>query len=209
MKASVLIPVKSLANGKSRLSKKLSGSQREALMILLFRHVVTTIKKSKEDLAIFVVSNDPKISALAKTFRINHIYEKRPGHNRALTEAAKQINPAIPLLTISADLPFINEKDISELLSLIDKTDAVLVASKEKTGTNALLLKKPLLIPYLFGKNSFPKFITELDKKHIAYKTYNTDSLAFDIDTVEDLEKFKSQLKNEDSVLHKFYNNVV
>lgn len=209
MKTTVLIPVKSLTTGKSRLSKKLTGSQREQLILLLFRHVVTTLKKTKNELLIFVVSNDPTIIATAKTLHINHIYEKQPGHNTALTNAATEINPTYPLLTISADLPFITEEDVTKLISLLGKTDAVVVASKEKTGTNALLLKKPLLIPYLFGKNSFSKFIAALDKKNLTHKTFYTDTLAFDIDTVEDLKKFKSQLKKEGSVLHKFYKNVV
>lgn len=209
MKTSVLIPVKSLAHGKSRLAKVLSDSHRELLIVLLFKRMVEMIKKSKNDVNIFVVSNDAVIIKLANTFHINHIYEKHPGHNRALTEAAKQLDPAIPLLTISADLPFITEKDITALISLIGEKDAVLVPSKEKTGTNAVLVKKPLLIPYLFGKQSFSKFTEILQGKSIAFTTFYSESLAFDIDTAQDLALFKSKIQNRKSVLHKFYFNGV
>jgi 2-phospho-L-lactate guanylyltransferase len=209
MKTTVLIPVKTLETGKSRLTEILTPKQRETLIVLLFRHVTTVIKNSSAVGDIFVVSNDPEIIKLAITLKINHIFEKNPGHNVALTDAAKQVNQNMPLMTISADLPFVSEVDIDQLLSLRGDTDAVLVPSKEKTGTNAILLKKPLLIPYLFGVNSFSKFEGVLLKKNLTYKTYSNHNMAFDIDTSPDFEYFKSHIQDDHILLHKYYDKVL
>lgn len=192
MKATILIPVKTLASAKSRLTKFLSTDKREKLVLEMLQHVIETIKTSDAQYEIFVVTNDKRVETLAKKFDTKIIHEKNPGQNRALTFAAKQINYHAPVLTISEDLPLLKSDDIKNLFLLMKETNIVLAPSKEKTGTNAILMRKPLLIPYQFGKNSLSKFITSAENNKYNYKLYENETIAFDVDTVQDLEKIQT-----------------
>jgi 2-phospho-L-lactate guanylyltransferase len=192
MKATILIPAKTLASAKSRLTKHLSREKREKLVLEMLQHVIETVKASDSQYEIFVVTNDQKVETLANSFETKIIQEKNPGQNRALTFAAKQINQHMPVLTISEDLPLLKSSDIKNLFLLMKDTDIVLAPSKEKTGTNAILMRQPLLIPYQFGKNSLTKFISSTKNEKQRYKLYEKETIAFDIDTVQDLEKMQT-----------------
>jgi 2-phospho-L-lactate guanylyltransferase len=188
MKATVLIPVKSLTSAKSRLTKYLTAFQKEKLVLGMLQHVIETIKKTDEHFEIFVVTMDPKIQNLAKSLNAKIISEKNPGQNRALTFAAKQLNRDIPLLTISADLPLLKTNDIKNLFLLMKAKDIVLAPSKEKTGTNAILMQRPMQVPYQFGKQSLDKFIHSAEKQKLRYQLYANKTIAFDIDTIQDMQ---------------------
>jgi 2-phospho-L-lactate guanylyltransferase len=197
MKATVIIPVKVLPAAKSRLAEYVNNEEREALVLTMLRHVLQTVKAADDELEIVVVSTDQKVYALATSLGIKTIPEKIIGHNHALRYAANQLDPSLPLLTISADLPLVKPHDINHIFLLGKTNDVVLAASKEGTGTNALLLRKPLLLPYLFGTNSLGKFVTAAEKQHLKYSIYNSASIAFDVDTIDDL-------KNSE-FLHKYH----
>ena len=191
MNATVLIPIKALKNAKSRLAKHINPEQRELLTLLLLEHVIKIVKAVDNDLEIFIVSFDKKVIETANVLGIKSISEKISGHNRSLTFAAKKIDQNKPVLTLSADLPLLTKNDIEQLFLLSKKNDIVLAQSKEKTGTNAVMMKTPLLIPYQFGENSLIKFISSAKEQSLTVKTYFHDSFAFDIDTIKDLEKLQ------------------
>jgi len=189
MNATVLIPVKSLTYAKSRLAGYLNISEREQLVVSMLIHVIEILKISDNQFTIYIVTSDPKVKKLANSIKVNIIQEKNTGHNQALTYAAKQIDQNQPLLTISADLPLVDVSDITQLFSLLKNSDVVLAPSKEETGTNAILMRKPLVVPYRFGKESLKKFITEIKGNKLKYHLYNNETIAYDVDTEKDLKK--------------------
>lgn len=209
MKASVLIPVKSLDAAKSRLANKLSKYQRVTLITLMLRHIILTILSYDPNISVFVVSKDTNILKLAASLKVHSILEKNTGHNIALKDAAQQLNQSLPILTISADIPFLTKDDLKNMFTLLKTFNCVLASAKEKTGTNAILLKKPLTIPYLFGKNSYEKFKTEIGKKNLSYTTYRNDTISFDLDTNADYIYFKETLNTKNILLQKYYKKVV
>jgi 2-phospho-L-lactate/phosphoenolpyruvate guanylyltransferase len=189
MKVSVLIPVKSLTSAKSRLAKNLSHVKRTELVLQMLRHVLETIKSINDEYEIFVVTSDQKIKKFAKSFGAKIIEEETPDHNRALTYAAKNINQRLPLVTISADLPLLTTNDIKQMILFLKNNDVVLAPSKEAIGTNAIVMREPSLVPYQFGKNSLSKFINSAKKQKLRFQLYKSETIAFDVDTVQDLEK--------------------
>lgn len=96
------------------------------------------------------------------------------------------------LLTISADLPLITQEDIRALIQEAEQHQLVLVSSSDGTGTNALLTRPPLAIPYLFGINSLSAYIRAARAHHITYTLYHNTHLAFDVDTPEDIQKLEN-----------------
>lgn len=197
MKTTVLIPVKALTDAKSRLADYLTDKEREKLVLEMLRHVLQTVKSANADLNPILVSSDKKICVLAASLQVKTFPEIVSGHNEALTKAAEQVDPSIPLLTLSADLPLITLHNIEKMVTLGQSQEVVLAPSKEGTGTNALLLRKPLLLPYVFGINSLKKFISEAKKEKLSYALYQDPSIAFDVDTIKDIQ--------DSHFLHKFH----
>lgn len=95
------------------------------------------------------------------------------------------------LLTISADLPLLSQEDIQALVRQAEDYRVVLASSSDGTGTNALLTRPALALPYLFGPNSLPTYIRAARQQQLSYTCYHNPNLAFDIDTFEDVQRLE------------------
>lgn len=193
MDCRALIPVKPLYIAKSRLHQHLNADQRTSLVLKMLGHVLITLQMAKQVQKIYVVTIDPDVISEAKRLGAIIILEELHGHNQALSTAAKQIKKEndTGLITISADIPLLTPQDIAGLLINAERNDIVLAPSKEGTGTNALFTHSPLLIPYLFGSNSFLKYLNIAQERNLHTNVYRSKTLEFDIDTIEDLQELK------------------
>ncbi|HEU5381572.1 MAG TPA: 2-phospho-L-lactate guanylyltransferase [Ktedonobacteraceae bacterium] len=217
MKYSALVPVKKLALAKGRLASHLSPQQREMLVLDMLYHVICTLCESEAFEQIYVVSSDPRVLELAQYWGAEPLAETQQGHNPALLEAARtivertiwrqeaRVSPAARstraatdprdqllnagLLTISADLPLLTQEDIFLLMRQAEHYEVVLAASSDGSGTNALLTRPPLALPYLFGPHSLAAYTQAAQVRRISYTLIHTAHLAFDIDTLVDLQK--------------------
>lgn len=195
-----VIPVKALAEAKSRLAPYLSPSQRAMLVLDMLHHVVHTLQVSGCFDAVSVVSIDAQVLELAQQWGAHTLVEEERGHNPALHAAAlKELaSGATVLLTISADLPLLRPEDIQQMVKLSHLYDVVLAPSSEGTGTNALLTQPPLAVPYVFGPNSRQDYEEEARKHHLSSVLYKSYSTAIDVDTIDELEVLK-QLEHKPS----------
>jgi 2-phospho-L-lactate/phosphoenolpyruvate guanylyltransferase len=189
VKYTALVPVKSLKEAKSRLAAHLTPEQRAALMLDMLHHVLSVLQESAVFAHVSVVSADKHVLTQAQAWGAQPLVEERAGHNPALTAAASRelMDGADALLTISADLPLLQPHDIREFVKRSQNNDIVLAPSQDRTGTNALLARPPLVLPYVFGVNSLPHYQAEAEKRNLSYNFYSTLGLALDIDTIEDI----------------------
>ena len=189
MKYTALVPVKSLREAKSRLAAHLTPEQRAMLMLEMLHHVLVVLQQSDTFEYISVVSADENVLAQAQRWGARPLFEERTGHNPALTAAAEheRRNGVEALLTISADLPLLQTQDIREMVKKVQSKDIVLAPSQDRTGTNALLVRPPLVLPYVFGVNSLPHYQAEAEKRGLGYDFHSTLGLALDIDTIDDI----------------------
>jgi 2-phospho-L-lactate guanylyltransferase len=190
MELHALIPVKSLRLAKSRLAEKFSESERSKLVLSMLDHVLETLQSCREIKKIIVVTPDELVQRHVLELGFYISTEEKPGHNPALTSAAQKEEDNRKLLTISADLPLITQEDIHKMITLSLTHDVVLAAAKDN-GTNALLLAKPLLLPYLFGKNSLEKYKNAATDLGLTVAMYQSNTMAFDVDTIADVETFR------------------
>lgn len=227
MKYSALIPVKTLELAKSRLAPYFSRQQRSTLVLHMLQHVIQTLHASEAFEQIYVVSADSRVLQLAKRWSAFPLRETRSGHNPALQAAAQtllirshafcmaihacaaqrattlDVPPACltldeGLLTISADLPLLGVEDVFALLQAAEEHQVVLASSSDGTGTNALLTRPPLALPYLFGTNSLSAYIQAAQDRHLNFMLLHNPRLALDIDTRDDIDElahFNSWLK--------------
>lgn len=190
-----LVPVKALSTVKSRLAPYLTLHQRESLVLDMLHHVLQALHESNVLEQVSVVSPDERVLERAQTWGAQPLLEERPGHNAALYAAAlrEQETGATALLTISADLPLLCPDDIRMLIERSAHYSVVLAPSQDRTGTNALLVRPPLALPYLFGLNSFQRYQQAAQKWQLNSTVYSSIGLALDIDTIDDLHALNDE----------------
>ncbi len=193
MKYSALIPVKSLATAKSRLAPSFSQHQRETLVLEMLQHVLYELQDSGLFDHVSVVSADERVLKQARIWGARALSEEQRGHNPALHAAAlrERAEGVAALLTISADLPLLSTQEIRCLFELSTQYEVVLTPSRDNTGTNAILVRPPLVVPYVFGPNSFQNYIEVARQLQLSYTTYRSTGMALDIDTIDDLDELE------------------
>jgi len=92
------------------------------------------------------------------------------------------------VLRLPLDLPLVRGSDIDELLSIeCTAPGAVIVPSRDGTGTNALLRTPPTLFPSHFGPGSFAKHCGEARRSGACLLVRRSPRLEMDIDDESDL----------------------
>jgi 2-phospho-L-lactate guanylyltransferase len=183
-----LIPVKSLNEAKSRLATHLTLHERENLVLDMLHHVLQVLRDSNVLEQITVVSPDQHVLRQAQAWGAQAVVEEMPGHNAALHAAALKEKAAgtIALLTIAGDLPLLHPSDIRMMVAQSAHYPVVLAPARDGTGTNAILVRPPLAIPYLFGANSLQRY--QQAARQLGSTIYHSIGLSLDIDTIDDLD---------------------
>jgi 2-phospho-L-lactate guanylyltransferase len=193
-RASIVIPIRSLSDGKTRLSRVLDPAARSALTREMLERVVRAALGTVSQADVVVISPDP--DALAEVERIDPFIRTiaqdpgRPGLNPALEQAAEVVRRSggSTVLILPADLPLVASADIDNLL----RRDAPVVIAPDRhgTGTNALMVRLDAFgepFTFQFGEGSFGKHQDEAHRLGVDAVTAVSLGTSFDLDTPEDL----------------------
>ena len=180
------IPVKPLAEGKSRLATALSQQARTRLNANLFQHTLATVSAVFPPARIIVITRDFSLRDIATARGMQAIAEQGFELNAALFEAAARIPPTDGMLAISTDLPNLTPEDLLAMLAESD-SPVVIAPDRAATGTNALLTTPAACIPFRFGPDSFASHLSAANARGISARTITRPGLAFDLDTEADL----------------------
>ena len=190
-----IIPVKPLKNAKSRLSGVLTSDQRYEFAQAMFRHVLSVVSTVSYVTGVIVISRDTKALSIARELGAKTIQEGLMSDlNPALLRATAVVRSwrADAVLILPADLPFIHADDIRGMIrqSYHEASTVVIAPDDVGNGTNALLVRPPGIIEYEYGRGSFRKHIDKAERASATVVTYDSDRLALDIDTPEDLRTY-------------------
>jgi 2-phospho-L-lactate guanylyltransferase len=195
-RAAIVIPIRSLSDGKTRLSPVLDPAARSALTREMLDRVVRAALGTVSRAEVVVISPDP--DALAEVGRVDPSIRlilqdsKRPGLNPALEQAATAMRESgvSTVLILPADLPLVSSADIDNLL----RRDApvVIAPDRHRMGTNALMVRldafgEPFV--FQFGEESFGKHQDEAGRLGVDAVTATAPGTSFDLDTPEDLAR--------------------
>ena len=199
MKVSALIPVKGFRNAKQRLSPLLDAADRELLAEVMFRDILKQVLKVRGLVETYVVTGDSKVAEIATSLGAQLIREEvEKGETDAVDFARselKQLNREAVLI-IPGDMPLVRSADIEEVLAQVPEGAgspfALLVPSRDRLGTNALLLAPPDIIRLRFGYDSFTYHMSQISAQGLPLRFIENERLALDIDEPKDLERFLS-----------------
>lgn len=189
-----IIPVKNLSNAKSSLSKALDPEQRQRLALAMLADVINVARQSSSVSGAAVVSPDEKIIDFARENGATGVAEPGLGLNGALKMAIEHVVDlgAKSVLIIPGDLPLLKSADIENIATMATAQRDVVISPSKANGTNALLLRPPDVINLRFGGESFPLHIKEAVQAGVKPRIYRSQTVAIDIDELEDLIKIET-----------------
>ncbi|MGZ3642863.1 MAG: 2-phospho-L-lactate guanylyltransferase [Ktedonobacteraceae bacterium] len=204
MKYNALIPVKSLMTAKSRLSSSCTQHQRERLVLDMLQHVLCVLLDTELFEKVSVVSSDKHVLEKAYLWGARAVVEEFHGHNQALHGAAlRELSQGVTtLLTISADLPLLTTQEILCFYEQSLQHEVVLAPSRDGTGTNAIMVRPPLAVPYVFGPGSLQNYVDAARQKKLSYSKFRRIGLALDIDTIDDLDEVEILNNNRKEIVY-------
>lgn len=197
MTTKILIPVKSLKYGKSRLTGSLPESQRIRLNEFLLLHTLNIIQDTSIPMKdVVVISRDEDILSIARRMGMQYLLEiGEGGLNNALYQANNRLDQEMDnVLVLPTDLPLMTSSEVTQVLEFAGRTPIVVVApDRHELGTNALLVSPVGAIPYRFGNHSFSKHMNAAKKRGVPVEAIRTPGFAIDLDVMEDLELLKAR----------------
>ncbi|HEY0736939.1 MAG TPA: 2-phospho-L-lactate guanylyltransferase [Herpetosiphonaceae bacterium] len=202
MATAAIVPLRSLHDGKRRLSGVLSSAERGALVQQLFLRAHEAILGSGCVDLLCVVSPDPVLLAWVERSGAMPLLQSDDGLNAGLEYARHTLlerGSWSSLLVVLPDLPLIQAADVAAMARL-SRPDSIVVASdRHGSGTNALLLQPANAIAFRFGAHSLQRHLAAARSHGLTIQRYSAPSVAFDLDTADDLDMLhepdlKSQL---------------
>ena len=186
-----IIPVKKLAESKTRLSLVFTPQERSMFTLTMLEDVLNALKGSSVD-KIVVVAEDSQVKQTASKFGASYRFANGAKLNSAVEETTLYClkKGAQSVLVLPADVPLIESEEINRLIQLGDGgNSAVVLSPSHDWGTNALYQHPPKLIPACFGPGSFLNHIREAFQNGLCVRLHFSSNLATDIDSAEDLKK--------------------
>ena len=197
----IVIPVRSLTDGKRRLAPVLAPDERAGLVRRMFLRTLEAAIEAGPP--VLVVSPDPAALALARDRGAAGLEEPRPFElNHALELAAREAaaRGATALLVVSADLPDLEAEDLRAMLpspSAAPSASAgavVRIAPDEAgIGTNALYVRPPGLLSFEYGETSCRRHVEQARARGTRVEQVHRPGLRFDLDTPDDLERHEQR----------------
>jgi 2-phospho-L-lactate guanylyltransferase len=196
-----VVPLKSLAEAKQRLSTILDAPARRKLMLAMIRDVLSALQGVPSIAGILLVSRDRVAEDLAREFGLEFFANPADEDlNSALGAALAELGRrgVGTAIILPGDLPLIRSADISEMIDQCRRENELLIVPDlEGDGTNCLIASPPNAIPMQFGQGSFERHGAAANAAAITLKTPAPNSAWLDIDVPGDFEALREAVEAE------------
>lgn len=189
-----IVPVKSLQEGKSRLSPILDAAERQRLNAFLMRRTFDLIAAFPGVSRSIVISADMAVAAEAQARGLSFVEDVECDLNAALARATRSAieKGAEAVVVLPVDLPLATSADLKRLVPLGGPSKlCIIVPDRHRRGTNLLYAAPPSVDLYRFGPGSFDLH-REAASAH-GFQTVEVDDpvLSLDIDEPADYERWR------------------
>jgi 2-phospho-L-lactate/phosphoenolpyruvate guanylyltransferase len=200
MEPVIIIPCKSFAVGKSRLSAVLSPESRNALCRSFLVNTVAVAHKLAASDHIRIVSSDSDVASVASQLGVNCDGENDRDLNSALTSSVAKIvaggleSRGRNILILPIDLTLNMPAAIAPVIAA--RANIVIVPDRLDQGTNVLRLDGNVARNFRFqyGENSFSKHRAEAQRLGLTVEILRDPMLCFDVDTPADYVAWASEI---------------
>jgi 2-phospho-L-lactate/phosphoenolpyruvate guanylyltransferase len=191
LKTWAILPMKSPDKGKTRLSGEIEDGVRRALAWAMYSDVLIALGRTSSVETTIVVTPDVEAARVAALHGAGFIDDdSSSGHSDAaaigMAHAAQE--GAERVVLIPGDCPSLDPAELDQLLAeKIDHPSCLIVPDRHGTGTNALVISPADGFEPAFGDGSHARHLERAAEGSIEARSVPVASLAFDVDTREDL----------------------
>lgn len=175
-----VVPLKLYQTGKSRLSSVLDIEQRRALAEAMAQHVLGVLGDVSSISRVVLLSSRRPVWWTGDWSQDNS-----DDLNQALT-VWRNTHGSGALLVIHADLPFLADTDVLQLLEAASEAGLAMATDRDCSGTNAIAIAAGSTVQFCFGYGS-----RQAHEAQRAMKVIQADGLARDIDSPADLAELR------------------
>jgi 2-phospho-L-lactate guanylyltransferase len=190
----VVLPVRGIADGKSRLAAVLDASARAAFNEWLLKRTLDALQAWRGGLdACVVVSACERAGAIARRYGA-HVIDQSAGLNAAATLGARHAaeRGASSVLVLPCDLPELDARALDALVDAAHGGDVTIAPDSSGTGTNALMMPARAAFEFRFGADSFARHCDVAAACGLSVVVHRSRALAFDVDTPADYARWKA-----------------
>lgn len=187
-----ILPAKRFDDAKQRLAPAFQLGHRRALVEAMFSDAMLAVRRVPSVDRVIVITSEPNASRIAAGHEAIVIDDTASSHSEA---AQLGISEALAIdatraLLVPGDCPLLDPAELDQLIARPVPTRSVLIVpDRHGSGTNALLLTPPDVIPPAFGEGSCRRHADLATSHGATAEVVELPSLALDIDTPEDLEQ--------------------
>ena len=196
MKKVVLLPLKDPSQAKQRLAGQLSSGERRELAWAMLEDVTQALRQAREPDQVVVASSCPLILSYAEQNHWHVIPESNQISESHSVDRCCQLlreSGVMTVLRIPGDIPLLQGEDLDRLLRYeLNPPSAILVPSRDGTGTNALLRSPPDAFPSHFGENSLALHQREARDHGVELQILPNSRISFDLDELDDILSFRA-----------------
>jgi 2-phospho-L-lactate guanylyltransferase len=191
----ILIAAKQLQFAKTRLAPVLPPEERRALAEAMFRDVLGASLEANAADQVAVVTSDAGLLAMARAAGAFPIDEEFPrGLNVAVALGTSQLiaRGARTICTVLSDIPLTTAEDIDAVFAAMPPgRGAVLVPSRDFSGTNIICRSPADAVPTRFGRMSLVRHLDDCRTANVPARVLRLAGPALDLDVIADLAEFE------------------
>ena len=186
----IIIPVKSLASAKQRLSAALEQEERAALATAMLKDVFEAVASWARRPEVAVVTGDAEARWLARQCGFEIVDDQEEtGESEAVARATQAVEArgAESVLVIPGDIPLLTASELETIYAAAPPAGTVLAPSRDGLGTNAVLRNPASLFPLRFGSDSFVPHRAAAAATRLPVVVLSLPGIALDVDTPQNL----------------------
>lgn len=200
----IIIPIKSLALAKQRLTTVLTPCERAGLVLAMLEDLLETLAGVDHG-SVLVVASDDAIFDIARKFEARPVRERQPdGYNEAVALGLAEVPTGRNVAVLPGDIPLATASELSALIAETNKKEqhVRLAPAHDRQGTNGLFQSAKGLIKQAFGHGSFANHIHASHACGLRPEIIEAPELGLDIDTPADLSTFA--MRSTAGATHRF-----
>jgi 2-phospho-L-lactate guanylyltransferase len=182
-----LIPLNDLSKAKGRLAEVLTAEQRAGLATATFATVALAAERAGLEVVV-LAANPPDVEGYEGV----RVLEERPdlkGLNAQLEAALAELGER-DVLILHADLPLAGAAELQRVIDAAPPAPSATMVRSADGGTNVMLLRPTGTFALHYGVDSYRLHTEAARAAGVEVHTVESDALALDLDTPEDLETF-------------------
>lgn len=182
----IAVPVKSLAEAKSRLGPALTPLERGALTLAMLEDVLDA-SLAISGWSTWVISPDEAVLEVASRRGARAITEEKPPLASAIRQVEQEAGDAgaHTLAVLLGDTVLVTAEALTRALHTLGPV--VVAPDAADSGTNLLVRRPPRAIAARFGPDSYRKHLESAETKGMPAAVVELPELAFDLDAPSDI----------------------